>query len=244
MRKIVAISALSVLAAGATAAGFMLMRAPQESMTADLERDLSLASSVQAKRTGFVSPIEQGGTGAPSGNEKGKRAPVVTQRRAPSAAPSRLIADVAVTPTTETPAPAPAAPTAVEPVEPTVATPEPSVNAPTPDGSGVLGPVATGGPSAGGSGNGDNGMDTRGSGRTGSEVPPATREPPSGPSTVIGVIMRGGSPGHDNCEPGGRRRGDNTNAVGMIGAIGGVILNGGGAPRGSLPGGNRGGRRW
>jgi hypothetical protein len=48
--------------------------------------------------------------------------------------------------------------------------------------------------------------------------------------------------GHDNCEPPGRR-----GQTGVLGGLGGVIVNGGGMPGGSIPGGPRSGggnRRW
>ncbi|MEP6833799.1 MAG: hypothetical protein ABJB74_10400 [Gemmatimonas sp.] len=249
MKKIVAISALSVLAAGTVAVGIHQRRAPAGEMTADLERDLSLANSVQSTRTGVVSAIEQGGNGSPSGHENERQAPVVTNKRAPSAAHSQMIAEVPAAPVNEAPAPAITPPVLTEPVEQIAATAEQASKAPVADPNGATGPTAVGGPAAGGIGDGNPGMDTRGNGRTGNELPTATPEPPlqrpdptPAIAGIVGAIIRGTTPGHDNCEKGPARGA--SPAVGMIGAMGGAIVGGGAMPRGSLPGGNRSGRRW
>jgi hypothetical protein len=55
---------------------------------------------------------------------------------------------------------------------------------------------------------------------------------------MVGVILRGGGAGHDNCEPPNRRNGGGPRgSPGIMGGIGGIMANGGGAPNGSIPGG-------
>ncbi|MEO7998583.1 MAG: hypothetical protein ABI852_14135, partial [Gemmatimonadaceae bacterium] len=125
MRKVVAISALSVLAAGSVAIGVQQMRSPHEAMTADLERDLSLANSVQQTRLGVVSALEQGANGGPSGNEVGKRAMVLTNKRAPSAAPSKTVTLAAATPTDRVDPAEAAPPSATPPLDSATSSPEP-----------------------------------------------------------------------------------------------------------------------
>lgn len=239
MKKVVAISALSVLAAGSVAAGVVMMRAPGDTMTADLERDLSLATSVQTTRTGVVSAIEQGRNGAPSGSAKGERMVVPTRKRAPIAAPSATVAAAPVAPPDVSPEPTVIAPpdlsvptatssTSAE-TQVVAATPDPSANTPAPGGpsdtpsnegrrgSGVI---------YGGTGGGTAGT----SGRMGG---------------IVGVILRGGSAGDDNCEPRGRGRQEPRPTMGGVaGAIGTILAGGGGMPTGSIPGGVRTGRRW
>lgn len=248
MRKIVTVSTLAIVAAGAIAVSVRETRVPHEAMTADLERDLSLATSVPQKRTGVVSAIEQGRTGAPSGNERGVRAPVITPKRAPSAARSETVMEVAAAPTQTDPAQAP--PAVAPPIDSSASAPEPVArtqsmavdNYPAPQA-----PVAVGGPSAGGSVDGERGSsstgsgdDRRGNSGRGHDTP--NGPPPLTPGGVIGAILRGGAAGVDNCEPNRRRTGD---AVGTIGAVGGMILGGGGMPGGSIAGGPRpSGRRW
>ncbi len=249
MKKILAISALSVIAVGAVAVGIQQKRPPANATSADLERDLSLANAVQATRTGVVSVIEQTGGGAPSAGSEGVRALVVTKKPALSAAHSRKIAEVAASPTNERPL-ASDAPTATLPPQAVAATPEPVAKAPLPEPIGAAGAVAVGGPSAGGVGEGDRGVATRGAGGTGIDTDIHIRTggaPLVPPTTIAGVInsvvLRGGNAGVDHCEP--PRPTAKNPAVGTIGAVGTVILNGGAMPRGSVPGGNRAaGRRW
>lgn len=236
MRKIVAISALSVLAVGAVAAGTYQMRSSSEPMTADLERDLSLATNVQRARSGVVSAIEQGRNGAPSDQSKGERMVVPTKKRAPTRAPSPNVAEVASVAPDVNPEPAPQAPPEVAPpAASTAAAPATVVaEATVPDLSYPTPAPATGGPSAGTASDGNHGNGGVGAGEGG------RRGPTMG--GVIGAILRGGTAGVDNCEPNRRRTGD---PVGTIGAVGGIILGGGGMPNGSIPGGPRGGgRRW
>ena len=237
MRKIVAISALSVLAAGSVAAVVALTRAPDGTMTADLERDLSLATSVQATRTGVVSAIEQGRNGAPSGQLKGARMVVPTRTRAPGAAPAPTIAEVAIAPADQSPEPAEVAPSDVSvPATAAAIVAEATVTMPAPDPNATI--PAPGGPSAGVSTEGDHSAGDVGRGTDGNRGGARGRL-----GGIVGVILRGGAAGDDNCEPPGRRRNGNPTA-GVIGAIGGILAGGGAMPTGSLPGGSRGGRRW
>ncbi|MEO7362177.1 MAG: hypothetical protein ABI120_17740 [Gemmatimonadaceae bacterium] len=238
MRKIVAISALTVLAAGSVAAIVIMTRTPGGTMTADLERDLNLATSVQTTRTGIVSAIEQGRNGAPSGTSKGARMVVPTRKRAPGAAPAPTIAEVAIAPAEVNPEPAlsadvsaptsAAATTAIAVVAATAPDPDATIDMP-------------GGPSAGTSSEGVHNTGNTGRGAEGNRGGTMGRI-----GGMIGVVLRGGSAGDDHCEPPGRGRNGNPigGAVGAIGAIGGILVGGGGMPTGSLPGGNRGGRRW
>ena len=236
MKKIVAISALSVLAASSVAAVVLLTRAPGGRMTADLERDLSLATSVQTTRTGVVSAIEQGRNGAPSGTSLGARMVVPTRKRAPSAAHSPTIAEVASAQADVNPEPAVIAPpdvTAPTSIAATVAEAVVSASAPDPNATSTM----PGGPSAGSSNEGAHSSGNIGAGTDGDRGGIRGRI-----GGIIGVILRGGAAGDDHCEPPGRGR--NGTMGGTMGAIGGILAGGLGMPTGSLPGGNRGGRRW
>ena len=236
MRKIVAISALSVLAAGSVAAVVVLTRAPGGTMTADLERDLSLATSVQATRTGVVSAIEQGRNGAPSGTSAGARMVVPTKKRTPSAAHSPTVAEVAIAPADVSPEPAVIAPPELSVPTSTAATvADADVAASAPDPNATI--TMPGGPSAGASTEGVHTSGNIGAGSDGNRGGVRGRM-----GGIVGVILRGGAAGDDHCEPPGRGR--NGQGAGVIGAIGGILAGGGGMPIGSLPGGNRGGRRW
>ena len=234
MRTFAAVAALSVLGVATAVGIFAVTRSPQEAMTADLERDLQLASSAQTPRTGVVSAIEQGLNGAPSGEARGQRMVVPTRKRAPIAAPSPTIMDApASTVSTEAPQPEPS-PVTVEPVAVAAAEPQTAVEvtASVPDDSY---PTPAGGPSAG---TGDEGEVGRGTGsmRRGGII-----------GTVVGAIIRGASVGHDKCEPGGgRRTGVGGIGGGTLGAIGGILSGGGARPRGTIPGGSMpgGSRRW
>ena len=239
MRKIVAISALSVLAAGSVAAIVASTRAPNGTMTADLERDLSLATSVQATRTGVVSAIEQGRNGAPSGQSKGARMVVPTKKRALGAAPAPTVAEVAIAPADQSPEPALIAPSEVSvPATAAAIVAEATVTMPAPDPDAAI--PAPGGPSAGVSTEGDRSSGDIGRGTDGNRGGVRGRM-----GGIVGVILRGGAAGDDNCEPpGGRRRNGGNPTAGVISAIGGILAGGGSMPIGSLPGGSRGGRRW
>jgi hypothetical protein len=182
-------------------------------MTADLERDLQLASAVHATSPQAVSAIELGQRGGPSGSSRGKRDAVSTPRRAPVLSVSRHVAEVAVpelpavdhtpkvamTMTEATPAPAPAP--VVEPI---------AVGAE--HGGPYIGTSPE--PYGGGGNNGDWGRG-RGDGRTG---------------TGTGAIIRGGAAGDDHCEPRGRHR----PPLGGVG-IGGIIGTLGGGGRAPFP---------
>lgn len=186
----------------------------QAAMTADLERDLQLATAAERPRTAVVSAIEGGPTGAPSGDQVGRRDAVPTPRRTARPTPSAPVTET-VSSESVSEAPAPALVT-TERVEPTPApSPEPGVQAP-PDLSTEA--VATSGPSARGDddaghdrgtgsgpvGNGDGGR--RGGGWGG----------------IIGVVIRGGGAGDDHCEEHDRRR--NGGRIGTrVGGNGGII---------------------
>lgn len=199
-------------------------------MTADLERDLQLAVQARPPQTAVVSALEGGPTNAPSGTNRGRRDAVPTPRRMPRPTPQAEVQEVAATPQLEeAAAPAVAVSDVLEPTPAPI--PEPAIHAPSPDPE--VGISTARGPSAGhgdGEGQGEAGA---GTGRRG-----------GGWGTLIGVIIRGGSAGVDNCEEHDRRRaGRNGRRGGVItvgevmggarggvlgGAIGGVIANGGG----------------
>jgi hypothetical protein len=177
-----------------------------EPMTADFQRDLSLASSVRSPHTGTVSAIELNSNGAPSGNSAGIRLGVPTLRRAPSPATSKVVAAVPIAPLPTTDAAASVA----------VATPQvasgiaEAANASAAAEPQIFISPAASGPSAGDAdyGRGDSGRGD--SGRHGGGV-----------GGVIGAIIRGTSAGVDNCEPTGSRRGARDH-----GGIAGTILGG------------------
>ena len=186
----------------------------QATMTADLERDLQMATVAARPRTAVVSAIEGGPTGAPSGDEVGRRDAVPVPSRSARPKPSAPVTEsVSSESVSETPAPALVT---TEPVDPSPApSPEPGVQAP-PDLSTEA--VATSGPSARGdedagrergtasghAGNGDGGR--RGGGWGG----------------IIGVVIRGGGAGEDHCEEHDRRR--NGGRIGTrVGGNGGII---------------------
>jgi len=230
MRKFAAVAAGSVLGVAVAMGGYAAFRVPKEAMTADLERDLNLAATVQGPRTGVVSAIEQGRNGAPSGEALGKRMVVPTKRRAPIAAPSPTVMETpAATVSDEAPQPAPT-PAAVEPVAVAASEPQPvQETAPSEGESTVMAPAS--GPSAG---TGVDGEVGHGSGnmRRGGII-----------GAVAGAIIRGASVGHDRCEPRGTRGPGGMGGT-TLGDIGGIILSGRGRPSGSIPGGAMpGGRR-
>lgn len=213
--------AISVLVAGLMGCGGS---GEPTAMTADLERDLDLATNARRPQTAVVSALEGGPRRAPSGTERGQRDAVPVPRRQPRPAPEAEVQEVAVASTSEeTPAPTVAVTTTVEPTPAPV--PEPSPQVPEP----VSGPILHG-PS---DGTGDaigTGEVGRGGGRRG-----------GGFGTLIGVIIRGGSAGVDNCEEHDRRR--NGRRGGMGGGIitagpggwGGPIGANGGTPRTTFP---------
>ncbi len=186
----------------------------QAGMSVDLERDLQLATAAERPRTAVVSAIEGGPTGAPSGDQRGRRDAVPTPRRTARPTPS---APVNETVSSESVDEAPASATVTtEAVEPTPApSPEPGVQAP-PDLSteavATAGPAARGDEDAGrdrgtGSGNVGNGDGGRRGGGWGG---------------IIGVVIRGGGAGEDHCEEHDRRR--NGGRIGTrMGGAGGII---------------------
>lgn len=207
VRNIPTLSALSAF--GATLAATLVLagcgsngRSTAEGMTADLERDLQLASAVRPARTQAVSAVELEANGAPSGNSRGQRATVRRPRRAPVESPSVTTEEVA--------APAVAAEEPAPILSPTM-----TESAPAPAPAPVIEPIATNeghgpyiGTSAGtyGTDDGDRGRGDNGRGRG-------------------GVIIRGGSAGDDHCEPRGPRGARRPN-IGMGGGgIGGNIGN-------------------
>ena len=231
MRKILT---LSVLTAAIVAAGCTKSSISDEGMTADLERDLALATAARPQNA-VVSAIEGGPTGAPSGRSKGVRGPVSVRKRTPQPSPSPVIQEVAAaetaadvsasapTPAVTEPVPAPAP--VAEAVE-TAPAPEPTA-----DHSRGSGPSAGNGDEGGRGDTGGTGRGRRGDGWGG----------------VIGVIIRGGTGGVDHCERHDRRRrggggGIEEEVLGRIGGAGrmggtiggiagGIIRNGGGDQR-------------
>ncbi len=205
----------------------------EAAMTADLERDLQLATAAERPRTAVVSALEGGPTGAPSGDQRGRRDAVPTPRRSARPTPRAPITE---TVTAESVDEAPAAATATtELVEPTPApSPEPGVQAP-PDLSTEA--AASSGPSA-------RGDDTDGRDRgTGSVGNGDGGRRGGGWGGIIGVVIRGGGAGEDHCEEHDRRRNGGRNggrigtrvggAGGIIGAVIGEAIDRGRAPVGT-----------
>lgn len=203
----------------------------QAGMTTDLERDLQLATSAERPRTAVVSAIEGGPTGAPSGDQRGRRDAVPTPRRTARPTAQAPINET-VSNESVADAPAPAVLTTAQ-VEPTPApVPEPTVQAP-PDLSTEA--VETPGPSA--RGNDDAGRDRgTGSGNVGNGDGGRRG---GGWGGVIGVVIRGGGAGEDHCEEHDRRRnggriGTRVGGTGqVIGTIIGEVIERGRAPVGA-----------
>lgn len=220
MRRMAALAAISVLGiSGSAAVGIAAGRTPPaESMTADIERDLQMASTAP-KRTAIVSALEQGRSGAPSGDSRGARMAVPTQKRAPTAAPSRRELETPIAhENAHDPAPDPE-PIVSQPETVVASTAGTSTDAAPPD---LSYPTPMEAPSAGagaGSGNGS-GVGSGsggGNGRRGNGAGAAA-------GAVLGAILRGATVGVDHCEPPSRRRGGTEGRV--IGAIGGVLIGG------------------
>lgn len=185
-------------------------------MTADLERDLQLAIDARPTPAMVVSAIEGGPTGAPSGRERGRREAVPTPRRAPRPAPAPPVEEVAVAEPEQATAPAATDPMATE-VAP-APTPEPVTEVATAEPGIQQAPDH--GPSAG---RGD--IETRGDGGMGSG------RRGGGWGGIIGVIIRGGGAGIDNCEAHDRRRAGRRGGMG-----GGTVIAIGRGGRGGLGG--------
>ncbi len=203
----------------------------QTAMTADLERDLQMATSAERPSTAVVSALEGGPTGAPSGDQVGRRDAVPTPRRTARPTPSAPITET-VTSEALSEAPAPAVVTS-ERVEPTPApSPEPGVQAP-PDLSTEA--AVTSGPSA--SGNDDAGRD-RGTGSGNVGTGDSGRRG-GGWGGIIGVVIRGGGAGDDHCEEHDRRRNGGRIGTrvggngGIIGTVIGEVIDRGRAPVGT-----------
>jgi len=212
---------ISVLVAGLMGCGGS---GEPAAMTADLERDLDLATNARRPQTAVVSPLEGGPRRAPSGTERGQRDAVPVPRRQPRPTPGAEVQEAAATTEVEeAPAPAVAVTATVEPTPAPV--PEPAPQAPEP----VSGPIPHGPSDGSGDAIGTGEMGRGGGGRRG------------GFGTLIGVIIRGGSAGVDNCEEHDRRR--NGRRGGMGGGIitagpggwGGPIGANGGTPRTTFP---------
>lgn len=217
VRRIPTLSALSVLAVSVAFAGCRSdARTAPDGMTADLERDLQLASTVRAPRTQAVSAVELLADGAPSGRSRGERSLVRTPRRAPTQSPSATEEEVAAADVASDDAAARISPTMTE----SAPAPAPApANEPTAS-TGDLGVFV--GTSSGTYGTGNEG--TRGRGDEGRGRSP-------------GVIIRGGAAGDDHCEPRGGRRGGmgNGGIGGNIGTIGTIIGIMGGGHRTPFP---------
>lgn len=209
------IAAVAFIAASAllTACG---TRGEHHAMTADLERDLQMAIDARPAPSMVVSAIEGGAVNAPSGTQRGRRDAMPTPRRTPRPAPQADVQESVVTENNENSA-APDAP--VEEQKEATQAPASDHATAVPAVDAEHGAAADRGPSAGageGEGHGDVGV---GHGRRG-----------GGWGTVIGVIIRGGAAGIDNCEEHDRRRaGRRGGAMGgtMGGHAGGVIVAGG-----------------
>ena len=240
MRKTLKAAAVgSGMAVVFTLAGCGADRDPS-AMTADLERDLQLATVAELPRTAVVSALEGGPTGAPSGAMIGRRDAVPTARRTARPTPSATITEtVSNESVDETPAPATVA---TERVEPTPASsPDPGVQAP-PDLSTeavtASGPTTRGDDDAGrdrGRGGGNVGDGNGGDGNGGRRG--------GGWGGIIGVVIRGGGAGDDHCEEHDRRRNGGRNGGrigtrvggngGIIGTVIGEVIDRGRAPVGT-----------
>lgn len=190
---------------------------PQGEMTADLERDLALASNAQRSGTQVVSAIEGGPRGAPSGTQRGLRDQVTRPKRAPKPTPKAEVQETAALPSLEN-APAPAVVVTERTQTAPAPIPEPSVIAPNND---PIGAPAGGGRMDEGRGRGQGGVIGIGSGIGG----------------VIGVIIRGGGAGEDHCEIHDRRngRGRGRLPIPLPGGMGGMGGIGGGIGGVAIP---------
>jgi hypothetical protein len=186
-------------------------------MSVDLERDLELATAAARPRTAVVSAIEGGPTGAPSGNQRGRRDAVPTARRTARPTPIAPVTEtVSMESMADAPAPVVLTPAAVEPTPAPV--PEPTVQAP-PD----LSTEASSTPGVVDRGHDDEADRDRGAGHDGRGE--GTRRG-GGWGGIIGVVIRGGAAGVDHCEEHDRRRagGRSGGRIGTrVGGVGGVI---------------------
>ena len=189
----------------------------EAAMTSDLERDLALATEAVRPRTAVVSALEGGPTGAPSGEQRGRRDAVPTPRTTARPVPDAPVTETVATAETSETSAAPALPVNPTP-EPS---PEPSEQAP-PDLSTEA--VVSAVPSS--AGNDDAGHDRGGSSR-GHDGEGDSGRRGGGWGGVIGVVIRGGGAGIDHCEAHDRRnRGRNGTRIGGTGAIIGSVIGG------------------
>lgn len=219
MRKIMT---LSVLTAAIAVAG--CRDGPSrgsEVMTVDLERDLALASAPRVNRSAVLSAIEGGPTGAPSGIERGQRAPVAVRKRTLRPSPSPVEQEVVGSQTAaELPAPVFTA-TVSETVPAPSPAPEPVATAPAHDP--ITDNLPGSGPSAGNGDDGNSGIGRGSGGRRGGGMGGM-----GGIGGIIGVIIRGGGVGVDKCDPRTDGRGGRGGMGGVFGGRGGIGGMGGG----------------
>ncbi|HYW30388.1 MAG TPA: hypothetical protein VE869_02695 [Gemmatimonas sp.] len=218
MRKVIS---SRLVAASAVAAAMAIVgcsggdKRGDDGITADLERDLALATAPRANRTAVVSAVEGGPTGAPSGSQRGQRAPVRVNRRAPAPSATDVVQEVAAPEiTADLPAPTIGADLSESAPAPSpVSEPEHAPTAVDVDETTIVS-----GPSAGGDGDGQRGR--RGGGIGG----------------LIGAVIRGAVVDGDHCERHDGRRGRGGGVViggsripgGIAGPISGGIRIGGG----------------
>jgi hypothetical protein len=184
-------------------------------MTADLERDLAMASSAARPSNQVVSAIEGGPQNAPSGEQRGRRDAVVRPQRAPRANPRATMTQEA--PVTEQVAQAPAPVVEVANATPAPApVPTPATDAPAPRPT--WGVIYDEGQNTGRGPSDNTGTGSMGTGRG--------RD--GGMGGIGGVIIRGGGAGEDHCEPRGGmgRRGRMPGGMGGMGGMGGGIIGG------------------
>lgn len=194
-------------------------------MTADLERDLAMASSALRPSNQVVSALEGGPQNAPSGEQRGRRDNVVRPRRAPRVNPQATETQEA--PVAEQVAEAPAPVVEVANATPAPA-PAPAAGNEAPAPRPTWGVIYDEGQNTGRGPSDNTGSSGTGRGRDGRD------------GGWGGVIIRGGSAGEDHCEPRGTRgRGrmpGGMGGIGMGGVIGGIIGGMGGmGGRGTFP---------
>ena len=192
-------------------------------MTADLERDLAMASSAVRPQSQVVSALEGGPQNAPSGDQRGRRDNVVRQQRAPRQSPKAT--EMQEAPVTDQVADAPAPVIEVANNTPAPA-PTPAVATELPAPRPTWGVIYDEGQTQGRGPSDNSGSTGQGTGRDG-----------GGWGRGTGVIIRGGGAGEDHCEPRGMpRRGRMPGGMGGMGGggiIGGII--GGAIGRGTCP---------
>lgn len=185
-------------------------------MTADLERDLAMASSAVRPSNQVVSALEGGPQNAPSGEQRGRRDNVVRPQRAPRANPKAIETQEA--PVAEQVAEAPAPVVEVANATPAPA-PAPAAGNDAPAPRPTWGVIYDEGQTTGRGPSDNTGSGATGRGRDGRD---------GGWGGMGGVIIRGGSAGEDHCEPRGTRgRGRMPGGIGGMGGMGGGGIIGG-----------------